>query len=104
MLEIRPEFLGYSSYTSAYNRRLPHMDVVQTLRVDIRIGDWLVQPTLCRLTSNGRTVRVRPKVMDLLTYLARHQGEVVSKDTLLDEVWGSDAISESALTPSASAS
>ena len=74
------------------------MDGVQTLHVDFRIGDWLVQPAQCRLTSNGRAVHVRPKVMDLLTCLARHQGEVLSKDALLDEVWGSQAISESALT------
>lgn len=70
----------------------------QTPHVDFRIGDWLVQPAVCRLTSNGRTVHVRPKVMDLLAYLARHPGEVVSKDTLLDVVWGAQAISESALT------
>ena len=74
------------------------MTPVQTPHVDFRIGDWLVQPAQCRLTSNGRAAHVRPKVMDLLAYLARHQGEVVSKDRLLDEVWGSEAISESALT------
>ena len=70
----------------------------QALHVDFHVGGWLAQPALCRLTSNGRTVQVRPKVMDLLAYLAGHPGEVVSKDTLLDEVWGSQAISESALT------
>ena len=74
------------------------MNAVQTPHVDFRIGDWLVQPALCRMTSHGRTVQVRPKVMDLLAYLARRPGEVVPKDTLLDAVWGSQAISESALT------
>src|SRR5262245_22117380 len=36
--------------------------------------------------------------MDLLTYLAAHAGEVVSKDQLLNDVWGAQAVSESALT------
>lgn len=36
--------------------------------------------------------------MDLLVYLANHPGEVVSKERLLNEVWGSLAVSESALT------
>jgi len=36
--------------------------------------------------------------MDLLTHLAAHSGEVLSKDQLLDGVWGAEAVSESALT------
>jgi TolB-like protein/DNA-binding winged helix-turn-helix (wHTH) protein len=65
---------------------------------DFRLDDWLVQPARCRLSKEGRTLQVRPKVMDLLTYLAAHAGEVVSKEQLLDEVWGAQAVSESALT------
>ena len=65
---------------------------------DFRLGDWLVQPALCRLSKDGRTVQVRAKVMDLLAYLAGRPGEVIPKERLLDDVWGSQAISESALT------
>jgi DNA-binding winged helix-turn-helix (wHTH) protein len=65
---------------------------------DFRLGDWQVQPATCRLSNDGLTVQVRPKVMDLLVYLSRHPGEVISKERLLDDVWGTDAISESALT------
>lgn len=65
---------------------------------DFRLGGWLVQPAQCRLSKDGRTVQVRAKVMDLLAYLASRQGEVVSKDDLLNDVWGSLAVSESALT------
>src|SRR5688572_29223136 len=36
--------------------------------------------------------------MDLLAYLAERPGEVIPKGKLLDDVWGSQAISESALT------
>jgi DNA-binding winged helix-turn-helix (wHTH) protein/tetratricopeptide (TPR) repeat protein len=65
---------------------------------DFYLGDSLVQPALGRLTVDGRTFPVRAKVMDLLGYFAGHPGEVISKDRLLDDVWGSQAISESALT------
>jgi DNA-binding winged helix-turn-helix (wHTH) protein/TolB-like protein/tetratricopeptide (TPR) repeat protein len=68
------------------------------MQPDFRLGDWVVQPGQCRLSRAGRTIHVRAKVMDLLTYLAAHPGEVLSKDRLLDEVWGSQAVSESALT------
>src|SRR5687767_3652020 len=65
---------------------------------DFHVGEWLVQPALCRLSKVDRTVQVRAKVMDLLGYFAAHPGDVVTKDILLDEVWGTREISESALT------
>ena len=65
---------------------------------DFRLNDWLVLPLQCRLSKDGGTRQVRPKVMDLLTYLAAHRGEVVTKDQLLDGVWGPDLVAESALT------
>src|SRR6185369_12049438 len=65
---------------------------------DFRLDDWLVRPAQCRLSKDGRTRQVRPKVMDLLTYLAANRGEVVSKDQLINDVWGVEAVSESALT------
>ena len=68
------------------------------MQADFRLGDWLVQPALCRLSKDGRTVQVRAKVMDLLAYLAERPGEVIPKGKLLDDVWGSQAVSESALT------
>jgi Tol biopolymer transport system component/DNA-binding winged helix-turn-helix (wHTH) protein len=65
---------------------------------DLRVAGWLVQPSLGRISKSGLTVQVRAKVMDLLVYFAQHPGEVVSKDVLLRDVWGTEAISESALT------
>jgi DNA-binding winged helix-turn-helix (wHTH) protein len=65
---------------------------------DFRLDEWLVQPAQCRLSKDGRTLQIRPRVMDLLTYFVAHQGEVISKDRLLNDVWGSEAVSESALT------
>jgi DNA-binding winged helix-turn-helix (wHTH) protein len=68
------------------------------IQSDFRLDDWLVQPAQCRLSKADRTRQVRPKVMDLLTYLAARRGEVVSKNQLLDGVWGTRSVSESALT------
>jgi DNA-binding winged helix-turn-helix (wHTH) protein len=65
---------------------------------DFYLGAWLVQPSLGRVSLDGRTVQVRPKVMDLLVYLAGSPGKLISKETLLNDVWRSEAISESALT------
>jgi DNA-binding response OmpR family regulator len=39
---------------------------------------------------NGELLSLKPKEYDLLVYLAQHQGRVLSRDQLLEEVWGWD--------------
>ena len=40
--------------------------------------------------SRRRGVPVKPKVFDLLAFLLRHPGQVISRDQLLEQVWGYD--------------
>jgi DNA-binding response OmpR family regulator len=44
------------------------------------VGDWTVAPELNSLERDGQTVRVEPKIMQVLVTLAEHPGEVVSKE------------------------
>jgi len=68
------------------------------MAVDFYLGDWLIQPTLNRATRDGRLVHLRPKVMDVLVVLSARPGAVLSKDALLEGAWGTEFVSESALT------
>jgi len=43
-----------------------------------------------RLLQDGREVRVKPKVFELLSFLLRHPGQVMTRDQLLEHVWGYD--------------
>jgi DNA-binding response OmpR family regulator len=43
-----------------------------------------------RVSLNGKAVALKPKEFDLLAYLAKHAGIVLSRDALLREVWGYD--------------
>jgi DNA-binding winged helix-turn-helix (wHTH) protein len=63
-----------------------------------RIGAWLVDPAACELRNGESTVRVRPKVMDLLTALARNPGQVLSKSCLLDMVWPDVTVGDASLS------
>ncbi len=65
---------------------------------DLRLGEWLVQPTLNRLVRGETQVHLRPKLMDLLTELARHAGAVVPSDALIAAVWAKKFVAESALS------
>jgi DNA-binding winged helix-turn-helix (wHTH) protein/tetratricopeptide (TPR) repeat protein len=65
---------------------------------DFRVGDWLVEPSIDRVSRNGTTLRLRPQLMDLLVVLAQHAGRTVSKDTILDTVWQGQHVAESGMT------
>ncbi len=50
------------------------------------------------LRRSGRPVRVEPRVLEVLAYLVRNRGRVVTKEELLEHVWKKSFVSESALT------
>lgn len=43
-----------------------------------------------RVLRDGAELPMKPKVFDLLAFLLRHPGQVVSRDQLLEQVWGYD--------------
>jgi len=63
-----------------------------------QLGAWLVEPTLDRISSDGRVVRLRPRAMDVLACLALEAGELSSKQNLIDAVWQTEFVSDHALT------
>ncbi len=50
------------------------------------------------LSRAGVPVAIEPQVFDLLLHLVRHRDRMVSKEDLLDAVWGGRIVSESSLT------
>lgn len=62
------------------------------------VGEWLVEPTLNTLSKPDSTVRLEPKVMQVLVCLAEHPGKVISKDRLLQSVWPATFVTEDVLT------
>jgi DNA-binding response OmpR family regulator len=43
----------------------------------------------------GKPLALKPKEFELLAYLARHRGQVLSRETLLEKVWGWDYYGDS---------
>ncbi len=50
------------------------------------------------LRRDGRARRIEPQVFDVLVLLVRERDRVVTKEEILDTVWGDRFVSESALT------
>jgi DNA-binding winged helix-turn-helix (wHTH) protein/TolB-like protein len=72
--------------------------VTLSQRKPVRIGRWVADPATNELRNAGRSVRLEPKPMDLLMRLAAQPGEVVSRETLLQEVWSDAVVVDEALT------
>ena len=62
------------------------------------LGDWLVSPDEGMLSHEEKTVRLEPKAMDVLVYLASRQGEVVSREDLEKDVWHGALVGYDAVT------
>ncbi|MGH8193634.1 MAG: winged helix-turn-helix domain-containing tetratricopeptide repeat protein [Woeseiaceae bacterium] len=61
------------------------------------VGGWLVEPDLDRI-RDGDTVRgLRPQVTELLLYLAQRPGEVVSAESLFEELWAGKIVTSGSL-------
>ena len=63
-----------------------------------RFGDCELDDQRYELRRGGALVHLEPQVLEVLAYLARHRDRVVPKAELLDQIWGSRFVSESALT------
>jgi len=66
--------------------------------VQFVFADCVLDPDRRELTRGSQAIAIGPQVFDLLVYLVQHRERVVSKDDLLDAVWGGRIVSESTMT------
>jgi DNA-binding winged helix-turn-helix (wHTH) protein len=59
----------------------------QHLEQSLRIGEWRADPAVGQLSRDHEVVRLEPRTMRLLTYMAAHPGEVISIQEMLNNVW-----------------
>ena len=64
----------------------------------LAFGDHRLDIERRELWCGANTIDLEPKAFDLLAFLVLHRDRVVTKDDLLQEVWGGRIVSESALT------
>ena len=51
-------------------------------------GDFTLNVTARELTQNGQPVKMSPKEFKMLEYFVNHAGRALTRDTLLNAVWG----------------
>lgn len=60
----------------------------------VDLGRVVVDISGHRILRDGAEIKVKPKVFELLAFLLRHVGQVVTRDQLLELVWGYDYAGE----------
>lgn len=66
-----------------------------------RVGEWVVDRSLNQMVHSdrpGEPVKLEPKAMEVLSYLAERAGDVVDKESVIQEVWGGAFVSNEVLT------
>lgn len=62
-------------------------------RAPYLLGSWQVYPNLNRLVNGSEVRKLRPQVMDLLTFLVQKRGELVTSDEMLESIWSGKVVS-----------
>ncbi len=70
----------------------------QELLAGFKIGACIIEPRQNRIVRGDTEVHLEPRIVDVLVCLAEHAGEVVSRDTLNAQVWGSVVVTDQAVT------
>ena len=72
--------------------------MMERAAVQFLFEDYVLDLDRRELTRGSKAIAIGPQVFDLLVYLVQNREHVVSKDNLLDAVWGGRIVSESTLT------
>lgn len=95
--EVRDEIAGLTCGADDYVRK-PFEPQVLLLRVrkllqaeaELRCGTLILNPTLYRVMDGGNEIVLTPKEFQLLEVFLLNKGITLSRETLLDRVWGND--------------
>lgn len=68
----------------------------------VYVGEWLVTPSINQISRKGRQLTLEPRLIDLLVFFARHPGQVLTRDELIDNVWTRSVVTGHVVTQSIS--
>ena len=58
-------------------------------------GNLRIDESRHEVSLDGNPISLKPKEYDLLLYIARHRGHILSREQILEEVWGWDYFGDS---------
>jgi TolB-like protein/class 3 adenylate cyclase len=71
---------------------------VNSVDREFQIADWLIDPLSGEIRQGAKVVKLEPKAMNLLVFLAAHSDQAVSREQILDDVWKGVIVGDDAVT------
>ncbi|TFG48761.1 MAG: response regulator transcription factor [Candidatus Brocadiia bacterium] len=56
-------------------------------------GDFVLDISACKLSKNGQEIKLSPKELKLLEFFLKKQGKAITRDEILNAVWGYNSFS-----------
>ena len=63
-------------------------------------GEFRIDPEKHELTRQGEPINIRPRLFELLLYLVRNRGEVITREEIIDRVWTDSYVEDANITQS----
>jgi len=54
----------------------------------LKYGNLSIDESRREVMLSGKVIPLKPREYDLLVFMAKHRGQVLSRETILDQVWG----------------
>ena len=86
----RADYPGYNGHDEASLQGSLNNEQEIPRSKDLVAGSLLIDQAGRRVNIRGQNIELQPKQFDLLTYLVRNRGTVLTRDQLLHHVWGYD--------------
>jgi DNA-binding response OmpR family regulator len=67
----------------------------QVRQEKLTFGDLVVNMTRREVTLHGEPIQLKPQEYELLVFFAEHKGQMLSREFILERVWGWDFIGDS---------
>ncbi|MBR0516336.1 MAG: response regulator transcription factor [Eubacterium sp.] len=58
---------------------------------DIKFGDLTIHPSTCTISCKGKDIKLSIKEFELLRYLMISGKNIISKETIINKIWGYDS-------------
>ncbi|KRN98400.1 two-component response regulator [Companilactobacillus kimchiensis] len=91
--KVKQLFWVYDKFS--ISKESPHVSNQARKKETVKYNDIVIDFKHYRVTHNGYDLGLTPKEFSLFWYLVQHRGKVMSRDQLLEGVWGYDAAGSS---------
>ncbi|GAB4448417.1 MAG: response regulator transcription factor [Anaerolineales bacterium] len=95
MRELMARVKAQLRRTRLLQEEMAKSGALQTKQEKLTFGDLVINLTRREVTLRGEPIPLKPKEYDLLEFFARHKGQMLSREFILERVWGWDYIGDS---------